>query len=327
LRPNLQVPISVDVPSSMLWSIVDHAEVLAVLRDPATFSSASGTRPGIARPPEASRPLHNLDAQEHDAARAIAQRGLPDDSLPIDAIVAAAFAELARRGGGDAVADLAQPIVAQVYRAWLGVVDVVAYAAAVHAAGAAVLEDASNEAARDELRRRRAAFACTREDIDRSHAMLFVEAGVPTTIDAITSAIADLIEHPDAIDDVPLAVEEMLRRASPIGQFARRATRTVELGGKPIAAGDQVVLAFATANRDARVFRDPDAFIPDRAPNPHVAFGAGPHRCLGAGLARRILRAVVIERAGYRLAAAGPAERRASSYLRGYVRLPISCTR
>src|SRR5262249_35153334 len=153
-----------------------HGEVLAVLRDPVTFSSASGTRPGVVRPPEAPRPLHNLDAPDHTAARAIARRGLPDDSVPIDAIVAAAFEALARQGGGGAGAAPAQPIVAQVYAAWLGIADVVAYASAVHAAGAALLDDPANEAAREELRRRRVAFACPRDDIDRTHAMLFVEA-------------------------------------------------------------------------------------------------------------------------------------------------------
>ncbi|MCX5746429.1 MAG: cytochrome P450, partial [Proteobacteria bacterium] len=153
---------------------------------------------------------------------------------------------------------------------------------------------------------------------------LFVLAGIPTTIDAIGSAIVELVHHrPPGASDVALLVEELLRRASPIAQFARRATRPTTLGGRRIEAGQQVVLWFVAANRDPRVFADPDAFDPRRAPNPHVAFGVGPHRCLGAALGRRILRAVVRAALAHRVELAGTPVRRASSYLRGYDRVPI----
>lgn len=153
--------------------------------------------------------------------------------------------------------------------------------------------------------------------------VLFLEAGIPTTIDAIAHAVVDLARHRPAIDDTSMMVEELLRRASPIAQFARRASRDVELAGQRIREGQQIVLWFAAANHDARVFPDPDE-LRARSPNPHVAFGIGPHRCIGAVLGRRIVRAVVDALRPYRIALAEEPERRASSYLRGYRVAPVT---
>ena len=66
----------------------------------------------------------------------------------------------------------------------------------------------------------------------------------------------------------------------------RIAAQDVELGGKLIRAGDDVAYVIASANRDPRVFADPDTFDITRSPNPHVAFGGGIHHCIGAALAR-----------------------------------------
>jgi cytochrome P450 len=70
------------------------------------------------------------------------------------------------------------------------------------------------------------------------------------------------------------------------------------------------------------VFADPDALVPGRDPNPHLAFGIGPHRCIGAAFARHILRAVLP--VCVRLRPAGASVRRASSYQRGYATMPIA---
>jgi len=74
--------------------------------------------------------------------------------------------------------------------------------------------------------------------------------------------------------------------------FRRTATADTAIAGTPIRAGDKVVVSFASANRDERVFADPDRFDPARQPNPHLAFGHGPHFCLGAHLARVQLKAL-----------------------------------
>lgn len=97
--------------------------------------------------------------------------------------------------------------------------------------------------------------------------------------------LARLRKAPDAL--LPAAVEELLRYQSPVIYMRRTATRDTVLGDQPIAEGDKVLLYYGAANRDERVFRDPEDFILDRAENPHVAFGGhGPHYCLGAHLAR-----------------------------------------
>jgi cytochrome P450 len=91
-------------------------------------------------------------------------------------------------------------------------------------------------------------------------------------------------------------IEEWLRWTTPVISFMRTATRPTELGGVAIAAGEPVLMLYASANRDEAVFGPTAAeFRIDRAPNPHVAFGFGPHFCLGAALARLEGRALLEE--------------------------------
>jgi cytochrome P450 len=94
---------------------------------------------------------------------------------------------------------------------------------------------------------------------------------------------------------VPAFVDEGLRHESPTVGMARTATRPVEIDGTRIEAGDKVMLLFSSANHDARVYPDPDVFEVGRAGRSHLAFGFGPHRCLGEHLALLELRIVVEE--------------------------------
>jgi cytochrome P450 len=93
----------------------------------------------------------------------------------------------------------------------------------------------------------------------------------------------------------PAAIEEFLRFFTPQEIIARTATRDIELGGQPIQAGDRVVLGFGAANRDPRVFEDPNVIKLDRKPNPHLALGRGIHHCLGAALGRAEA-AIIVDR-------------------------------
>jgi cytochrome P450 len=106
------------------------------------------------------------------------------------------------------------------------------------------------------------------------------------------------------------AVEEIIRVASPVTYMRRTVTRDLSLSGQDFVEGDKVVLFYGAANRDPRVFADPEAFDVRRDPNPHMGFGGpGPHFCLGAHLARREL-AVVFKQLFERLPdieVAGPA--------------------
>jgi cholest-4-en-3-one 26-monooxygenase len=126
-----------------------------------------------------------------------------------------------------------------------------------------------------------------------SYCELFVEAGNETTRNAISGGLLAFCEHRDEWDRLRAdrallgdAVEEILRWVSPISHFTRVASEDCELHGVAIAAGDQLALYYASANRDEDVFDEPFSFRIDRRPNPHLAFGFGEHVCLGAHLAR-----------------------------------------
>jgi cytochrome P450 family 142 subfamily A polypeptide 1 len=133
--------------------------------------------------------------------------------------------------------------------------------------------------------------------------LLILIGGDETTRHVISGGVEELLAHPDQQQRLaahpeglmPGAVEEMLRWVSPIKNMARTATRDVELGGARIGKGQELILLYASANRDEGVFEDPERFDITRSPNPHMAFGFGAHFCLGNQLARLELR-VMVER-------------------------------
>ena len=96
---------------------------------------------------------------------------------------------------------------------------------------------------------------------------------------------------------VPAAVEEYLRLLTPYRGFARTARHRVEIAGHAIEPDEPIALVYASANRDERVFPDPDHFVVLHRPNidDHLAFGLGPHRCAGEGLARLLLQVTLDE--------------------------------
>ncbi len=164
--------------------------------------------------------------------------------------------------------------------------------------------------------------------------MLLMNAGSETTRNLITGGMQALFEHPDdrarlAADPalLPSAVEEMLRWVTPVLHFRRTAREDSVLGGQPIRAGDKVAVWYVSANRDDAQFPDPDRFDVGRAPNDHVAFGAGgPHFCLGAGLARleaRLLLGALLERFPA-LHPDGPPQRLRSNFLNGIKAMPVA---
>jgi cytochrome P450 len=101
-----------------------------------------------------------------------------------------------------------------------------------------------------------------------------------------------LVEHPERIPD---AVEEFVRLYALVIQDGRYVAQDVDFHGCPMREGDVVWLGLAQANRDPRVFERPDEFVLDRPSNKHMGFAMGPHRCLGAHLARTELIVVLEE--------------------------------
>ena len=132
---------------------------------------------------------------------------------------------------------------------------------------------------------------------------VLIAAGNETTRNSLTRGILALLEFPEQLallhadPDCHTAglVEEIVRYTSPVIQFARTATRDVEMRGQKICAGDTVGIWYPSANRDEDVFDRPSELDITRQPNPHVGFGHGVHFCLGANLARFELRAVFRE--------------------------------
>ena len=127
-------------------------------------------------------------------------------------------------------------------------------------------------------------------------------AGNETTRNAISGGMLAFSRFPEERDRliadpalIDSAVEEIVRFVSPVLSFSRTVTADHELGGKSLKEGDTVLMLYQSANRDASVFDDADTFRIDRNPNPHLAFGFGPHYCLGANLARLEIRIVFEE--------------------------------
>ncbi|MDQ3716214.1 MAG: cytochrome P450, partial [Actinomycetota bacterium] len=164
---------------------------------------------------------------------------------------------------------------------------------------------------------------------------LFAVAGNETLRNGLPGGMIALLEHPNAQRALradpsrfTTAVDEMLRWWTPVMVFRRTATCDVLLGDTAVKAGDKVVVSFTAANRDPDVFSTPEVFDIDRTPNTHLAFGHGPHFCLGAHLARTQMRALFSEllgRTSWIEAIAGPSYLR-SNFQRGVKRLPIRWT-
>jgi cytochrome P450 len=172
----------------------------------------------------------------------------------------------------------------------------------------------------------------TDEEFENFFFLLSV-AGNETLRNAIPGGMLALLEHPDQLARLradrallPTAVDEMLRWVTPVTQFRRTATRDTELAGQRIAAGDKVVVYYASANRDGAVFAEPDAFDVARTPNDHLTFGVGPHFCLGTGLARLQMTALfgeLLDRV-HDVELAGPVVRLRSNFQNGIKRLPVT---
>ncbi len=131
------------------------------------------------------------------------------------------------------------------------------------------------------------------DDLTTELVLMLVLGGFDTTIATIAHAVLHLGTHPDdrrrLMDDpslIPLAVDEVLRYYSPAPGMARTVKEPVTLSGHTFQPGDRVMCSIASANFDEAIFADPEDLDIGRADNPHLAFGTGTHRCIGADLAR-----------------------------------------
>jgi cytochrome P450 len=167
---------------------------------------------------------------------------------------------------------------------------------------------------------------------------LLVVAGQETTTNLLNNALLCFLEHPEELDRVrnapqllPSAIEEVLRYCAPLQWVMRAPRRDVLVNGQTIPAGKLTLTVIGSANRDPKVFPEPNRFNVTREPNPHLAFGHGIHSCLGAALARmeaRIaLREFLDNVAHFEMASAEPWEPRKALHVLGPTRLPLLITK
>jgi cytochrome P450 len=357
------------VPDRDLWVLSRHADILAAIKDPATFSSSSGIVPSGYKPEMPT--VIVLDPPEHTAMRKLVMRAFTPRRIEglsgrIRALaerladdLAATHAAGDEGGTVDAFTGFTDPLPLYVMAELLGVDTSEREMfkrcgdAIVYSAGAApeTLVAAQRELT-DYLqtvfaeRRRRPSddlisllLTTTPEGralVDEELlglCFLLLVAGTETTTSALGTSLLLLQRFPEArrrlFDDpslIPGAVEEILRFDSPVQGLSRVTTRPVELHGTKIPQGARVHLLYAAANRDPRVFDEPDRFDITRSPNPHLSFGFGIHFCLGASLARAEVRIGLETWLGrwpdYRLEL-DDVERLPSDTNRGFARLPV----
>lgn len=172
-------------------------------------------------------------------------------------------------------------------------------------------------------------------DAERNAYYLIVAAaGHDTTSSAISGGLLALIENRDEMAKlradptlIPKAVDEFIRWTTPVKHFFRTATEDCEVGGKLVRAGDSLMMCYPSGNRDEDAFVAPFDFLVDRPDaKKHLAFGYGPHLCLGNALAKmeiRILFTEILKRIDDIQLAGAPAWVEAS-FVSGLKRLPIT---
>ena len=313
--------------SKGFWAISTHAEVSKISVDPERFCSSKGILVDeIGNSYDSPPTMMHTDPPAHTRWRRMIQPSFKPSSVRSldESIRAMASALLDKVTAGepfDLVADLAVPFPLQVICALLGA-DTSQWPQFFEWSEAAIpgaldISDEQRACALEEMWHYLVDLAITKrgEPVDdvvsqlamatvdgeplseAELAMLLIQllvAGNETTRNLISAGILALAENPEQLalliedpDRIPLAVEELLRWTTPVVSFVRTATVDSVLRGQEIAAGEAVLLLYASANRDEDVFGpSADRLDIGRNPNPHLSFGFGTHFCLGAALAR-----------------------------------------
>lgn len=290
------------------WVLTRFADIRDVLHDTATFSSRHSAIPAISWPRRLN-PVE-LDPPDHGRYRRLLTRYL--GQAPINAAIHHKCVELvellAPRGGCDLVADYAQPIQATLFAALFDLPrdDTSAWAADLspnvaadrRARALGEIKTFLTERASSPTGLLGALAGLSQEEIV-DIGFVMVLASVFTLTNSIGFGFHHLATHPSArlraIEQPRHAAEELLRLHS-VTNVVRTATRDTHLAGTRIATGDRILLSLSLADRDPAAFADPTTLRFDRPPTPgHLAYGAGPHRCLGARIASQALTSALTE--------------------------------
>ncbi|SEL82132.1 hypothetical protein SAMN04515665_12051 [Blastococcus sp. DSM 46786] len=166
--------------------------------------------------------------------------------------------------------------------------------------------------------------------------ILLLNAGHEATVNVTGNGMLALLRHPDQLaalraerDLLPAALEELMRFDPPLQLFERTATADVQIGGVTVREGQKIAALLGAANHDPAVFTGPGTLDVRRTDNPHIAFGAGIHFCIGAPLARVELQATFGALLGRTsvLELGGEPVRRPEFVIRGLETLPIVLAR
>jgi cytochrome P450 family 142 subfamily A polypeptide 1 len=359
-------PVFWDEPNG-LWALASYRDVKSASTDTATYSSAGGVRPKFPPLPmmiDFDAPEHVRRRRLVSAGFTPGRvREMEDHVRRICDDVIDRVCEL---GSCDFVTDIAAPLPLAVIGDMLGVdpadrADLLRWSEDMLRSQGVMTDDAVNGAMRAfaeytaymepvlEDRRRSGAGddlvgVLVQAEIDGDRldhdsllheTLLILVGGDETTRHVLSGGAEALLRHPDQLEQLrrdrsllPGAVEEMLRWVSPIKNMVRTVTTDTRIGGRLLRTGDEVMLLYPSANRDAEVFDQPDHFDITRRPNPHLAFGFGAHFCLGNQLARLELR-VMFDRLLTRLpdmalADSGPFPRRQANFITGIESMPVT---
>ncbi len=335
-----QRPVSFFEPTGQ-WLVARHADVNALLRDRRLGRSYLhvATHAEFGRPddPGFQDPfwrviragMLDVEPPVHTRLRRLVSKAFtPRMVETLRPKVAAIAGELVdafvERGGGNLIAEVAEPLPVTVIAEMLGVPEAdrhllrpwsadicgmyepnppveaqrVAVRAAEEFSGYLVeLARARRADPGDDLI---SALALVAEEGDRlseeelvGTCVLLLNAGHEATVNVTGNGWWSLFRNPAELERLradhtllPTAVEELMRWDTPLQMFERWVLEDISVGGVDIPRGGEVALLFGSANRDPEVFADPDRLDVGRADNPHISFGAGIHFCLGAPLAR-----------------------------------------
>ncbi|MER8029012.1 cytochrome P450 [Streptomyces bauhiniae] len=323
------------------WLVPHHADVSALLRDRRlgrTYQHRFTHQEfGRTAPPPEHEPFHalndhgmlDLEPPDHTRIRRLVSKAFTPRTVErlrgyVHGLADSLVADLVAAGGGDLLADVAEPLPVAVIAELLGIpeadrgplrpwsADICGMyelnpspEVSARAVRASVefseylrgLIAARRSSPTDDLI---SALIAAHDEDDRlteqemiSTAVLLLNAGHEATVNATTNGWLALFEHPEQLallradlTLIPTAVEELLRYDTPLQLFERWVLDDIELAGTTIPRGAELALLFGSANHDETVFDTPTTLNLTRKDNPHISFSAGTHYCIGAVLAR-----------------------------------------
>jgi cytochrome P450 len=309
------------------WLVAHHADVSALLRDRRlgrTYQHRFTHEDfGRSAPPPEHEPFHtlndhgmlDLEPPDHTRIRRLVSKAFTPRTVErlkpyVEGLAGELVARLVEAGGGDLLADVAEPLPVAVIAEMLGVpesdraqlrpwsADICGmYELSPSEATAKKAVRASVEKPGEDLI---SGLIAAYDEGDRlteqemiSTCVLLLNAGHEATVNATVNGWWALFRNPDQLAAlradhalVPTAVEELMRYDTPLQLFERWVLDDIEIDGTTVPRGAEIAMLFGSANHDPAVFDAPEKLDLTRQENPHISFSAGIHYCIGAPLAR-----------------------------------------